>query len=82
MFTYIPNTCVSAVLQKLAEQITETEQRYPDSLVIILGDFNNLKSLPWTAKIPTAHYMSHNKVCISLSPTCRFGALWSLSSSS
>jgi len=39
-------SCVSAVLQKLAEQITETEQRYPDSLVIILGDFNNLKSLP------------------------------------
>ncbi len=27
-------------MQQLAEQISETEQRYPDSLLIILGDFN------------------------------------------
>ncbi len=31
---------MSAVMQQLAEQISETEQRYLDSLLIILGDFN------------------------------------------
>ncbi len=35
-----PDACVSAAMQQLAEQISETEQRYPDSLLIILGDFN------------------------------------------
>ncbi len=35
-----PDVCISAALQQLAEQITEMEQRYPDSLLIILGDFN------------------------------------------
>ncbi len=35
-----PDTCVSAAMQQLAKQIFETEQRYPDSLLIILGDFN------------------------------------------
>ncbi|KAL0177274.1 hypothetical protein M9458_026168, partial [Cirrhinus mrigala] len=35
-----PDTCVSAAMQQLAEQITDTEQRYPDSPLIILGDFN------------------------------------------
>ncbi len=35
-----PDVCVSAAMQQLAEQISETEQRYPDSLLIILGDFN------------------------------------------
>ncbi len=34
-----PDACVSAAMQQLAEQISETEQRYPDSL-LILGDFN------------------------------------------
>ncbi len=35
-----PDTCMSAAMQQLAEQISEMEQRYPDSLLIILGDFN------------------------------------------
>ncbi len=35
-----PDACVSAAMQQLAEQISETEQRYLDSLLIILGDFN------------------------------------------
>ncbi len=35
-----PDACVSAAMQQLAEQISETEQRYPDYLLIILGDFN------------------------------------------
>ncbi len=38
---YVPlDACVSATMQQLAEQISETEQRYPDTLLIILGDFN------------------------------------------
>ncbi len=35
-----PDACVSATMQQLAEQISEMEQMYPDSLLIILGDFN------------------------------------------
>ncbi len=35
-----PDACVSAAMQQLAKQISEMEQRYPDSLLIILGDFN------------------------------------------
>ncbi len=35
-----PDACVSTAMQQLAEQISEMEQRYPDSLLIILGDFN------------------------------------------
>ncbi len=35
-----PDACVSAAMQQLAEQISEKEQRYPDSLLIILKDFN------------------------------------------
>ncbi len=31
---------MSLALQKLADQITETEQKHPDSVLIILGDFN------------------------------------------
>ncbi|KAL0146691.1 hypothetical protein M9458_058031 [Cirrhinus mrigala] len=34
-----PDACVSAAMQELAEQITDTEQRYPDSPLIILGVF-------------------------------------------
>ncbi len=34
------NVYVPPDMQQLAEQISETEQRYPDSLLIILGDFN------------------------------------------
>ncbi len=35
-----PDVCMSAAIQQLAEQISETEPQYPDSLLIILGDFN------------------------------------------
>uniref|UniRef100_A0A9J7YVU8 Reverse transcriptase domain-containing protein n=1 Tax=Cyprinus carpio carpio TaxID=630221 RepID=A0A9J7YVU8_CYPCA len=35
-----PQAQVSLALQKLADQITETEQQHPDSVLIILGDFN------------------------------------------
>ncbi len=35
-----PQVHVSSVLQKLADQITETEQQHPDSVLIILEDFN------------------------------------------
>ncbi len=31
---------MSSALQKLADQITDTEQQHPDSVLIILGDFN------------------------------------------
>ncbi len=31
---------VSSALQKLADQITDTEQKHPDSVLIILRDFN------------------------------------------
>ncbi len=35
-----PDARVSAALKLLADQITHTEQRYPDSFIIILCDFN------------------------------------------
>ncbi len=35
-----PDVRVSAALELLADQITHTEQRYLDSFIIILGDFN------------------------------------------
>uniref|UniRef100_A0A8C1D980 Reverse transcriptase domain-containing protein n=1 Tax=Cyprinus carpio carpio TaxID=630221 RepID=A0A8C1D980_CYPCA len=35
-----PQAHASLALQKLADQITETEQQHPDSVLIILGDFN------------------------------------------
>jgi len=44
-----PQACVSEALQHLAEQITTMEHKHPDSLLIVLGDFNraNLsKELP------------------------------------
>ncbi len=38
---YIPQQAhVSSALQKLADLITDTEQQHPDSVLIILGDFN------------------------------------------
>ncbi len=41
MSVYIPPQAhVSSALQKLADQITDTEQQHPDSVLIILGDFN------------------------------------------
>ncbi len=35
-----PQAHVSLVLQKLTDLITDTEQKHPDSVLIILGDFN------------------------------------------
>ncbi len=35
-----PQSHVSSALQKLADLITDTEQKHPDSVLIILGDFN------------------------------------------
>ncbi len=35
-----PQAHVSSAVQKLADQITDTEQKHPDSVLIILGDFN------------------------------------------
>ncbi len=35
-----PQANVRSVLQKLTDQITESEQKHPDSVLIILGDFN------------------------------------------
>ncbi|KAK3507917.1 hypothetical protein QTP70_002915, partial [Hemibagrus guttatus] len=35
-----PQAHVSSALQHLADQITHTEQQHPDSVIIILGDFN------------------------------------------
>ncbi len=35
-----PQAHVSSALQKLADQITDTEQQHPDYVLIILGDFN------------------------------------------
>ncbi len=41
MSIYIPpQGHVSSALQKLADLITDTEQKHPDSVLIILGDFN------------------------------------------
>ncbi len=35
-----PQAHVSSALQKIADLITDTEQKHPDSILIILGDFN------------------------------------------
>lgn len=35
-----PQACVTVALQQLADQITDVERKHPDSLLIILGDFN------------------------------------------
>ncbi|KAK3526680.1 hypothetical protein QTP70_031470, partial [Hemibagrus guttatus] len=41
MSVYIPPQAhMSSALQHLADQITHTEQQHPDSVIIILGDFN------------------------------------------
>ncbi len=38
-----PQAHVSSAIQKLADQITDTEQKHPDSVLIILRDFNKAK---------------------------------------
>ena len=35
-----PQACVTEALQQLADQITDMERKHPDSLLIVLGDFN------------------------------------------
>ncbi|KAI3353757.1 hypothetical protein L3Q82_004989 [Scortum barcoo] len=35
-----PRACVTEALQQLADQIRNVEQQHPDSLLIVLGDFN------------------------------------------
>ncbi len=40
-----PQTHVSSALQKLTDLITDTEQKHPDYVLIILGDFKKSKSL-------------------------------------
>ncbi len=68
---------VSSAIQKLADLITDTEQQHPDSVLIILGDFNkaNLsRELPKYSQhitCPTTdnNILDHsysNKRCISL----------------
>ncbi len=44
-----PDACVSASLELLTDQITHTEQCYPDSFIIILCDFNEANL---TRKLP------------------------------
>ncbi len=39
-----PQAHTRSALQKLADLITETEQQHPDSVLIILGDFNKANS--------------------------------------
>ncbi len=56
-----PQAHVSSALQKLADLITDTEQKHPDSVLIILGELIKQISSVWTAKIQTAHYMSHQR---------------------
>ncbi len=38
-----PQACLSEALQHLTDQITNVEQNHPDSLLIVLGDFNRAK---------------------------------------
>ncbi len=81
---YIPlQAHVSLALQKLADQIIDTEQHHPDSVIIILGDFNkaNLsRELPKyrehvTCPTKIGSLLHHNKGCISLCPMGRFRTL-------
>ena len=37
-----PQVCVTEVLQHLADQVADVEKKHPDSLLIILGDFNRV----------------------------------------
>ncbi len=56
---YIPlQVHVSSALQKLADHITGTEQQHPDSVLIILGVFNQANLARELPKIQTECYMS------------------------
>ncbi len=45
-------------VQKLADQITWTEQKHPDSVLILLGDINKANL---SREMPKAHHLSHQK---------------------
>ncbi len=89
---FIPTDArVSVALELLVDQITHTEQRYPDSLIMILCDFNKATL---TRELPK--YRQHItfrdsnigpllhcfKWCLPLCPLCSTGTLWSLFGSS
>ena len=52
-----PSACVADALQQLADQITDAEKKHPDSLAIIVGDFNGAKLNPELPK-----YRQHIKI--------------------
>ncbi len=57
MSIYIPpQGHVSSALQKLADLITDTEQKHPDSVLIILGDFNKANI---SRELPNTDSTSH-----------------------
>ncbi len=79
-----PDARVSAALELLTNQITHTEQRYPDSFIVILGDFNkaNLtRELPKyrqhiTCPTRDSNILDHCfKGCIPFCPPCSAGTL-------
>lgn len=76
-----PQACVREALRRFANQITSMEQEHPDSLLIILGDFNRanlsheLHEYRQYIKFPTGdrNTLSHSiKGCLPLSPPCSF----------
>ena len=82
-----PQARMSETLQRLTDQITSMEQEHPDSLLIILGDFNRanlsheLPKYRQNIKCPTRDIkhtgpLLHSiKRCISLCSPCSFGIL-------
>ncbi|KAI2661958.1 putative 149 kDa protein [Labeo rohita] len=62
-----PQAHVSLSLQKLADQITELEQQHPDSVLIVLGDFNKAN----LSKIQTASLGLSDHCLVHLIPTYR-----------
>ncbi len=50
----------SLAVQKLADQITDTEQKHPDSVLIILGDFNK-SNLSRELPKYRLHHISHQR---------------------
>ncbi len=48
-----PHANARSAVEKLADQITETEQKHPDSVLIILRDFNKLAKYRQHIKCPT-----------------------------
>ncbi|KAI3372041.1 hypothetical protein L3Q82_006694 [Scortum barcoo] len=54
-----PQACVTEALQQLADQIRNVEQQHPDSVLIVLGDFNRANLSHELTKLQTAHQVSH-----------------------